>query len=104
MKNKNQHESKIIQSQKGLVSIIIPVYNGEHHLDELIENLVNQTYKKIEIITVDNNSTDNSLELLKILSKEKTFLRILEKVELYNHICADFFLKILKFLLYLKFS
>ena len=74
--NKNQHESKIIQSQKGLVSIIIPVYNGEHHLDELIENLVNQTYKKIEIITVDNNSVDNSLELLKILSKEKTFLRI----------------------------
>ena len=74
--NKNQYESKITQSQKGLVSIIIPVYNGEHHLDELIENLVNQTYKKIEIITVDNNSTDNSLELLKVLSKEKTFLRI----------------------------
>jgi GT2 family glycosyltransferase len=74
--NKNQYESKITQSQKGLVSIIIPVYNGEHHLDELIGNLVNQTYKKIEIITVDNNSTDNSLELLKVLSKEKTFLRI----------------------------
>ena len=74
--NKNQHESKIIQSQKGLVSIIIPVYNGEPHLDELIENLVNQTYKKIEIITIDNNSTDNSLELLKVLSKGKTFLRI----------------------------
>ena len=76
MINKNQYESKITQSQKGLVSIIIPVYNGEHHLNELIENLVNQTYKKIEIITVDNNSTDNSLELLKVLSKEKTFLRI----------------------------
>ena len=74
--NKNQYESKITQSQKGLVSIIIPVYNGEHHLNELIENLVNQTYKKIEIITVDNNSADNSLELLKVLSKEKTFLRI----------------------------
>ena len=74
--NKNQYESKITQSQKGLVSIIIPVYNGEYYLNELIENLVNQTYKKIEIITVDNNSTDNSLELLKVLSKEKTFLRI----------------------------
>ncbi len=74
--NKNQHESKIIHSQKGLVSIIIPVYNGEPHLDELIENLMKQTYKKIEIITVDNNSTDNSLELLKMLSKEKTLLRI----------------------------
>ena len=74
--NKNQYESKITQSQKGLVSIIIPVYNGEYYLNELIENLVNQTYKKIEIITVDNNSADNSLELLKVLSKEKTFLRI----------------------------
>ena len=74
--NKNQYESKITQSQKGLVSIIIPVYNGESRLDELIESLVNQTYKKIEIITVDNNSTDNSRDVLEVLSKEKTPLRI----------------------------
>ena len=76
MVNKNQCESEIFSSQKGLVSIIIPIYNGESHLVELIESLINQTYKKIEIITVDNNSTDNSLKMLEILSKEKTPLRI----------------------------
>lgn len=74
--NKNQRESEIFPSQKGLVSIVIPIYNGESHLVELIESLINQTYKKIEIITVDNNSTDNSIELLKALNKEKTPLRI----------------------------
>ncbi len=52
MINKNQRESEIFPSQKGLVSIIIPIYNGESHLVELIESLINQTYKKIEIITV----------------------------------------------------
>lgn len=74
--NKNQRESEIFPFQKGLVSIIIPIYNGESHLIELIESLINQTYKKIEIITVNNNSTDNSLEILEVLNKEKTPLRI----------------------------
>ena len=73
---KKERKSKKFHSQKGLVSIIIPVYNGESRLDELIESLVNQTYKKIEIITVDNNSTDNSRDVLEVLSKEKTPLRI----------------------------
>ena len=76
IKKKNEHKSEIFCSQKGLVSIIIPVYNGESHLEELIESLVNQTYKKIEIITVDNNSTDHSRDILEALSKEKTPLRI----------------------------
>lgn len=73
---KNEHESEIFHYQKGLVSIVIPVYNGESRLEELIESLMNQTYKKIEIITVDNNSTDNSIKVLEILNKEKISLRI----------------------------
>lgn len=73
---KNTHKSEIFPSQKGLVSIIIPVYNGERHLEELIESLINQTYKKIEIITIDNNSTDNSIKLLESFSERETPLRI----------------------------
>jgi len=73
--NKNQDKSKIFPSQKGLVSVIIPVYNGESHLEELIKSLINQTHKKIEIIPVDNNSTDNSKKKIEALSKE-TPLRI----------------------------
>lgn len=43
-----------------LVSIIIPVYNGENFLKEAIESALNQTYKNIEIIVINDGSTDNT--------------------------------------------
>ena len=62
--------TKIIPSQSVLVSVIIPLYNGQKHLLELIQSLKNQTYNKIEVIIVDNNSTDDSIVLLKSLSEK----------------------------------
>ena len=47
------------------VSIVIPVYNTEKYLDDCIESALNQTYKEIEVIAVNDGSTDNSLEVLK---------------------------------------
>lgn len=47
------------------VSIVVPVHNSSKYLKRCIDSLLNQTYKNIEIIAVENGSTDNSLEILK---------------------------------------
>ena len=52
------------------VSIIIPVFNAEKFLKECLISAINQTYPDIEIIAVNDGSTDNSLEILKKYSNK----------------------------------
>ena len=51
------------------VSIVLPVYNVEQYLRETLDSLVNQTLKDIEIICVNDGSTDSSLSILKEYEK-----------------------------------
>ena len=46
------------------ISIIVPMYNVEKYLLKCLDSLVNQTLKDIEIICINDGSTDNSLEIL----------------------------------------
>lgn len=56
------------------VSVIIPVYNVEKYLRECLDSVVNQSLKDIEIICVDDGSTDNSLSILQeYAAKDKRF-------------------------------
>lgn len=52
-----------------LISIIIPIYNNDKYLRECINSVVNQTYKNIEVILVNDGSTDNSLNICKEYEK-----------------------------------
>ena len=59
------------------VSVIIPVYNVEQYLCECLDSVINQTLKDIEIICVNDGSTDNSLQILKqYAQQDKRFIII----------------------------
>lgn len=56
---------------KPLVSIILHTYNNENFIQNVITSVMNQTYENWELIIIDNGSTDNTLNLLKIMANEK---------------------------------
>lgn len=49
---------------KGLVSVIVPLYNCEDRILKCVQSILNQTYKNIEVIVINDGSTDNSLKVL----------------------------------------
>lgn len=55
--------------KEGLVSVITPLYNAERFIVETIESVQNQTYKQLEMIIVDDCSTDNGPSLIEEMSK-----------------------------------
>ena len=57
-----------------LVSIVIPVFNAEKYLEECINSALDQTYKQIEIIAVNDGSTDNSLKILNTFADRITII------------------------------
>jgi len=59
-----------------LVSIIIPTHNRAYIIKKCIDTIFNQTYKKFELVIVDDNSNDNTLELLSTISDSR--LKILK--------------------------
>lgn len=58
------------------VSIIMPVYNGSKFIKTSINSVLNQTFKDIELICVDDGSEDNSLELLREFEKKHDCIRV----------------------------
>ena len=61
------------------ISLIIPVYNGKKYIEECLASIVSQTLKDIEIICVNDGSTDNSLSILKECSKKDARIKIIDK-------------------------
>ena len=63
------------------LSVIVPVYNMEKYLDICMSSLVNQTYKNIEIIVVDDGSTDNTKKILKEYTNKKNIKLLFKQKE-----------------------
>jgi len=58
-------------SEKALISVIIPVYNGERYVAEAIDSVLAQEYKNIEIIVVNDGSTDNTEDVVRSYANVK---------------------------------
>lgn len=61
------------------ISIIIPIYNAEKYLEKCINSIIVQSLKEIEIICVNDGSTDNSLNILENLKKQDKRIRIINQ-------------------------
>jgi alpha-1,3-rhamnosyltransferase len=56
-----------------LVSVVVPCYNHEKYVTETIESIINQTYKNIELIVIDDGSKDNSVDIIQKLADKYGF-------------------------------
>lgn len=61
------------------VSVILPVYNASEYLHQCMDSIVGQTLKDIEIICVDDGSTDNSLEILKEYEQKDNRVKVIQQ-------------------------
>ena len=65
---------------KVLVSVIIPVYNVEKYLNRCVKSILEQTYKDLEIILIDDGSKDSSGDICDQLGKKDSRIRIIHKI------------------------
>lgn len=61
------------------ISIIVPIYNSSEYLDRCVESIVSQTYKDLEILLVDDGSTDNSLKMCNDWAKKDNRIVVLHQ-------------------------
>lgn len=66
-------------NDKPKVSVILPVYNVGKYLRQSLDSLINQTLKEIEIICVDDGSTDDSYEILEEYKSKDTRIKVIHK-------------------------
>ena len=65
--------------KNALISIIVPIYNVEKYIEKCIDSIINQTYKYLQIILVDDGSTDNSGMICDIMAEKDARIVVLHK-------------------------
>ncbi len=62
-----------------LISVIVPIYNGEKYLEECLESIINQTYKNLQIILIDDGSKDKSGKICDEYAKKDNRIEVIHK-------------------------
>lgn len=65
--------------EQPLISVVVPIYNGEKYLEECIDSIAKNDYKNIEIIIVDDGSADNSLKVANKLSQSDKRIKVIHQ-------------------------
>ena len=62
-----------------MISVIVPVYNVRDYLSRCIQSIIDQSYKNIEILIVDDGSTDGSEKICDVFAKSDKRVRVIHK-------------------------
>ena len=73
------NSSSSIKNSNIKISVIVPVYNVENYLSQCLKSIINQTYKNLEIICVNDGSTDKSLMILKEYEKKDKRIKVINQ-------------------------
>lgn len=75
----NFYSNELMKKEVGLITVIIPVYNVEKYLEDSVRSVMNQTYRNLSIICVNDGSTDGSLAILEKLATEDNRIVIINQ-------------------------
>lgn len=68
-----------MNKELGKISVIVPIYNADRYLERCLSSIIGQTYKNLEIICVDDGSTDNSLAICNKYSLLDNRIKVIHK-------------------------
>ena len=71
-----------------LISVIIPVYNTEKYIEQALLSAIEQTYKNLEIIVIDDKSTDDSPRIIDEIAANDSRVRVYHSAENVGHSLA----------------
>lgn len=79
LNNPEMYVDRIIAQRNAKISIVVPVYNTEDYIEDCIKSLIGQTLKDIEILMVDDGSSDRSVEIIERYCQNDPRIRLIYK-------------------------
>lgn len=70
---------RAIMNENHLVTVIVPIYNGEKYIEQTAKSILRQTYKNIELILVNDGSKDNSLDIIEKIALRDKKIKVINK-------------------------